>query len=130
MSTYSLPRLLGGGGFSSNHKINIKFGTLRFSKSFRERQKQRSKSVARVEGLYDSRKQQKDLYSMLPIPTVNNGRGTVRRNQFRGVRKEEMDRQANMIMHSMTVGNGFFPYEQMYFYNCCRAAFSTLLQGQ
>lgn len=106
MSTYSLPRLIGGGGFSTNHKINLKFGTLRFSKSFRERQT-RSKSVARVEGLYDSRKKPNDLYSMLPIPTVNR-RGTLHRNQFRGVRKEEMDRQASLLMHSMTVGNGFF----------------------
>lgn len=106
MSTFSLPRLLGGGGMSANHKINFKFGTLRLSKSFREREK-RSKSVARTEGLYDTRKEPNDLYNMLPIPTVNR-----HRNQFRGARMEEMDRQASLLIHSMTVGNSLITYDR------------------
>lgn len=106
MSTYSLPRLLGGGGMSANNKINFKFGTLRLSKSFRDREK-RSKSVARTEGIYDSRKRPNDLYHMLPIPAVNR-----HRNRFRGARKEEMDQQANLLIHSMTVGNSLFIYHQ------------------
>lgn len=104
MSTYSLPRLLGGGGISANHKINLKFGTLRLSKSFREREK-RSKSVARAEGLYDTGKRPNDLYHMLPLPTVNR-----HRNRFRGARREELDRQASLVIHSMTVGNSLIIY--------------------
>lgn len=105
MSSYSLPRLLGGGGLSGNHKFNMKFGSIRLSKSFREK---RSKSIARTDDIYARSKcpTSSDLYNMLPIPVINRC-GTLHKNQFRGVKKDVMEKQASLIVHSMTVGKLF-----------------------
>lgn len=78
MSTYSLPRLINGGGLSNNVKHNMKYGTLPLS----------VKAVA--------------------PPRMNrrsslNRNGSIKHNQFRGIRKDLLEKQTNLIIHSMTV---------------------------
>ena len=108
MSTYSLPRTLNG---SPNTGLaRMRFGSLnKFSLSFRHRR-------GKNESKYGSLKQEEllhhsVLYSILPVPVMTKS-GTLSKNQFRGVKKEQLDKQADIILHSMTV-NGkefmFFP---------------------
>lgn len=85
MSTYSLSRLINGGGLSNNVKHNFKYGNC-------------------------------DKSSTLPLsiktavapPRMNrrsslNRNGSIKHNQFRGIKKDLLERQTNMIIHSMTV---------------------------
>lgn len=81
MSTFSLPRLINGGGLSRNKVVNSKFASLN--------NRQRP-----VSANYD------DQFSKrMPL----NRHGSIARNQFRGIRKEYLDTQTNLIIHSMTV---------------------------
>uniref|UniRef100_A0A182QWZ4 Munc13-4 n=1 Tax=Anopheles farauti TaxID=69004 RepID=A0A182QWZ4_9DIPT len=116
MSTYSLPRLLNGGGLSGNKKFNIKFGTLRLTKSFR--------SLDRREKPTTVQRQPERDYGSTPRRASENPYGTstgassrpgrLPYHPFRGVRKEEIDQQASLIVHSMTIEE---LYEEILFEN-------------
>ncbi|XP_049534834.1 protein unc-13 homolog 4B-like isoform X3 [Anopheles darlingi] len=120
MSTYSLPRLIGGGGLSGNKKFNLKFGGLRLSKSFRSLDRRekvvpsRSASVVHRDSTSLAPGTRRPSESReLPNGTVQAGpSGNVHRlgripyhpyHPFRGVRKEELEHQASQIVHSMTI---------------------------
>lgn len=50
-----------------------------------------------------------DLNNNRPVPMLRqkhllNRRGSIRHNQFKGVRKELIEKQASQIIHTMTVG--------------------------
>lgn len=84
MSTYSLPRLLNGCGLSNNHTINRKYASLnRFKHS--------------TETLGPNLNRTNSLNKNYPL----------HRNQFRGVKKELLEREANILLHSMTVLDDF-----------------------
>ncbi|XP_040158264.1 protein unc-13 homolog 4B isoform X3 [Anopheles arabiensis] len=114
MSTYSLPRLLHGGGLSGNKKFNIKFGTLRLTKSFRSLDRREKPAV--------QRQQERDYGSTIARRASENPYGTTTANRpgrlpyhpFRGVRKEEIEQQASLIVHSMTIEE---LYEEILFEN-------------
>jgi BAI1-associated protein 3 len=80
MSTFSLPHLIKGGGLSRNHLAHNKHNTLTLA--------DRTNSQANFNGL-----KRRSLTR----------RGSLHRNQFRGVRKSELDQEASLIIHSMTV---------------------------
>lgn len=97
MSSLSLNRLSNGGGQSSNKKFNWKFGK---SSTLPIKVKQiTSLSVVDVNN-----------NGAAPIPIMRrnrqilNRRGSLYHNQFKGVKKELIERQAHMIVHTMTVG--------------------------
>lgn len=95
MSTYSLPHLVnGGGGLSGNRVVNQKYASLnRYSAG----------STPRLATVGRSR----DAASMLRSrrQTLNRD-GSISRNQFRGIKKQMLDSQTDMILHSMTVRGG------------------------
>lgn len=78
MSTYSLPRLINGGGLTNNVKANVKYGTLPLS----------------VRAVAPPRMNRRSSL---------NRNGSIKHNQFRGIKKDLLERQTNMIIHSMTV---------------------------
>lgn len=81
MSTFSLPRLINGGGLSKNKVVNSKFASLN----------NRPRPVSEQYG--DQFMKRKPL----------NRNGSIVRNQFRGIRKDYLDTQTKLIIHSMTV---------------------------
>lgn len=90
MSTNSLNRLLSGGGLSPNQKVNSKYATM-----WRLPQ-DRAYSITDGNNNCSSR--------LSFISTVNQLRRHQRFvNRFRGVKKEELDLQASIIICSMTV---------------------------
>lgn len=93
MSSLSLNRLCNGGGQSKNKSFNWKFGKSLTLPSKKHVMKTRS-SI--------------DLNNNAPIPMtrqkVLNRRGSLHHNQFKGVKKELMERHASLIIHTMTVG--------------------------
>jgi hypothetical protein len=91
MSTLSLTRLCNGGGSSHNKNYNLKYGSLPTRKHVPK--------VASVDI---------DMNNNAPQPTMRkrhilNKRGSLYHNQFKGVRKELIEKHANMIIHTMTV---------------------------
>lgn len=86
MSSLSLNRLCNG---QSNKKgFNFKFSTL-----------PRKKHVPKIPSI--------DLNNNAPVPMVRqkllNRRGSLHHNQFKGVRKELIEKHARQIIHTMTV---------------------------
>jgi BAI1-associated protein 3 len=79
MSTFSLPQLIKGGGLSKNHLMNRKHGTM-----------------TRIDQVSHNNFNGIKRRSMTR-------RGSLHRNQFRGVHKAELEREAGLIIHSMTV---------------------------
>uniref|UniRef100_A0A182J7R8 Munc13-4 n=1 Tax=Anopheles atroparvus TaxID=41427 RepID=A0A182J7R8_ANOAO len=112
MSTYSLPRLIKGGGLSGNKKFNLKFGTLRLTKSFRSLDRREKPAVRR--------NSERDASSVGAVrrpseSPYNGGRaGRLPYHPFRGVRKEEIEQQASKIVHLMTIEE---LYEEILFEN-------------
>lgn len=80
----TLPKLINGGGYSSNPTINQKYMSLN-SRLFMSPNK------------FD--------YEILKRKQPLNRNGTIPKNQFRGIRKDVIEKQATIICHSMTVGN-------------------------
>ncbi|KFB34815.1 AGAP003164-PA-like protein [Anopheles sinensis] len=109
--TYSLPRLLNGGGLSGNKKFNLKFGTLRLTKSFRSldrREKPITRRHSEREGSSAGavRRASENPYSVGGSGASASGTirpGRLPYHPFRGVRKEEIEQQASKIVHSMTI---------------------------
>jgi hypothetical protein len=97
MSTYSLPRTVNGQKHTG--LASMRFGSLsRFSNSFRlSRGRSESKTLKPHEILHHS-----VIYDIIPVPVMTK-HGSLSRNQFRGVKKEQIDKQADIILHSMTV---------------------------
>lgn len=97
MSTHSLNRLLSGGGLSANQKINSKYATM-----------WRLPQDRVVSGVSD-RNNNNNSHRLSFTSTVNELRRHQRFvNRFRGVKKEELDLQASIIICSMTVCNCSF----------------------
>lgn len=86
MSTFSLPRLINGGGLSKNNVVNSKFASLN----------NRPRPVS--ENFSDQFMKRKPL----------NRNGSIVKNQFRGIRKDYLDTQTKLIIHSMTVSFIYF----------------------
>uniref|UniRef100_A0A182ME77 Uncharacterized protein n=1 Tax=Anopheles culicifacies TaxID=139723 RepID=A0A182ME77_9DIPT len=104
MSTYSLPKLLNGGGLSGNKKFNIKFGTLRLTKSFRSLDRREKPTVPRPqERDYGTTTRRASENPYGTTSGTANRPGRLPYHPFRGIRKEEIEHQASMIVHSMTV---------------------------
>lgn len=89
MSTYSLPRFINGGGPSNNIKPNLKYGTLPLS-------------VRAVAPLRTNRR------------SSLNRNGSIKHNQFRGIKKDLLEKQTNMIIHSMTVRITLLGFEYIF----------------
>lgn len=90
MSALSLKNLCNGGGLSGNKFFNIKFN--RKSSTLPT-----MKHVPKI-----------DVNNNAPIPTIRkrhllNRRGSLHHNQFKGVKKELIEKSANLIIHTMTV---------------------------
>lgn len=96
MSTISLSRLCNGGESSSNKNFDHKFNTL-----------PTKKHVPKLSTPVDI-----DINNNAPQPAVRrkllNRRGSLHHNQFKGVRKELIEKHASMIVHTMTVCGDFF----------------------
>lgn len=88
MSSLSLNGLCNGVGQSNNKKINLKFSTL-----------PTKNHVPRVKSM--------DFNNNAPVPRVRqkllNRRGSLHHNQFKGVKKELIEKHASQIVHTMTV---------------------------
>lgn len=93
MSSLSLNRLCNGGGASKSKSFNWKFGRSSTLPS--------KKHVPKIIPI--------DLNNNAPpVPMARrkilNRRGSLHHNQFKGVKKELMEKHANQIIHTMTVG--------------------------
>lgn len=87
MSTYSLPRLLNGGGLSKNNVVNNKYASLnRYPNG----------------GIKGSAISVDQNYPIPKRRTLNRN-GSIVRNQFRGIKKQILESQTNLLIHSMTV---------------------------
>ena len=90
MSSLSLNRLYNGKGRNENKSFNLKFSTLPTRKYIPKIQKAET-----------------DLNNNAPVPMVRrkllNRRGSLCHNQFKGVKKELLQRHASQIVHTMTV---------------------------
>lgn len=92
MSTYSLPRLLNGSGSSSNQMINTKYCTLNG---------RGSQSPSKHEQLQrQQRLNEKEFNERRKAITR---RGSIAHYQFRGIKREHLERQTTQIVHSLTV---------------------------
>lgn len=93
MSSLSLNRLCNGGGQSKNKNLNSKFGKSSTLPS--------KKHVPKVKPI--------DLNNNAPVPMprILNRRGSLHHNQFKGVKKELIEKNASQIVHTMTVGKSF-----------------------
>lgn len=92
MSSLSLNRLCNGGGESGSKRFNFKFGKSSTLPS--------KKHVPKIQPI--------DINNNAPpVPVARrkilNRRGSLHHNQFKGVRKELIERHANLIVHTMTV---------------------------
>lgn len=92
MSTFSLPRLINGGGLSKNKVVNSKFASLN------NRQRPVSANYS------DQFMKRKPL----------NRNGSIVKNQFRGIRKDYLDTQTKLIIHSMTVSFIYFFFRYIF----------------
>lgn len=95
MSALSLNRLCNGGGSSKNNFFNIKFG--RNSSTLPTK-----RHVPKI-----------DINNNDPQPAIRrrhllNRRGSLHHNQFKGVKKELIEKHASLIVHTMTVKRIFF----------------------
>lgn len=93
MSTFSLPRLINGGGYSHNRTINYKYATINGRGS--------APSTAQLNG----RRQPLTKFEsdLLQRRKAINRNGSIARNQFRGIKTEHLEKQTTHIIHSMTV---------------------------
>lgn len=107
MSTFSLPRLLNGGGFSKNNVVNHKYASLnRYPAS----QSQASTPLPTIisngasnggAGSVTASNSKVDILAA-KRRTLNRN-GSIVRNQFRGIKKQMLESQTNLLLHSMTV---------------------------
>lgn len=102
MSTHSLNRLLSGGGLSPNQKINSKYATMW--------------RLPQDRVVSSDRNNNNNSHRLSFTSTVNELRRHQRFvNRFRGVKKEELDLQASIIICSMTVCNCSFKVRYLRF---------------
>lgn len=91
MSALSLNRLCNGGGSSNNKFFNFKFSSRKSSTL------PTMKHVPKI-----------DINNNNPQPAIRkrhllNRRGSLHHNQFKGVKKELIEKSASLIIHTMTV---------------------------
>lgn len=96
MSSLSLNRLCNGGGKDKNKRNSWNFG--------------RSSTLPLKKQVPKTQSIDLDLNNNRPVPMMRqkhllNRRGSLFRNQFKGVRKELIEKQASQIIHTMTVGS-------------------------
>lgn len=107
MSTFSLPRLLNGGGLSKSSTINSKFFSLnRFKKSppcTGVNRRPVSPTPASSSGSIRSNEERPCNGDVPSKRQTINRNGSIVKNQFRGIKKDYLESQTNLIVHSMTV---------------------------
>lgn len=115
MSSLSLPRLLNGGGSSNNKTFNWKFGSKKSATLPTKRQQLTTTTTTDINNNNNSNKNissnnvgETSNKFVPPIPTARrkqllNRRGSLHHNQFKGVKKEFIEKNAMLIMHTMTV---------------------------
>lgn len=93
MSTFSLPRLCNSSGLSNNRTVNSKFATLdsRGARSSGVHLDQKRQTLTRCENEMMERRKAIDR------------RGSINQYQFRGIKREHLERKTKQIIHSMTV---------------------------
>lgn len=94
MSALSLNRLCNGSGSSNNKFFNFKFGR---NSSTLPTMRHASKISSKI-----------DINNNDPQPALRkrhllNRRGSLYHNQFKGVKKDLIEKQASLIVHTMTV---------------------------
>lgn len=116
MSSLSLNRLCNGGGRSKNKNFNFKFGsssTLPHSKSCTKFSQEKISDI--------------NNNGNAPIPITRrkllNPRGSLYHNQFKGVKKELIEKHATLIVHTMTVSHILFFISDLYFHSSHRFSF-------
>lgn len=96
MSSLSLNRLCNGNVQNKNKNLNTKFSTL-----------PRKKPIPKIPETDLNNNTPRS--SVQPVqPKVLNRRGSLHHNQFKGVKKELIERNASQIIHTMTVRNRLF----------------------
>lgn len=117
MSSLSLPRLLNGGGSSNNRTFNWKFGSKKSATLPTKRQQLTTTTDINnnINNIHNSNNNisnnnvgETSNKFVPPIPTARrkqllNRRGSLHHNQFKGVKKEFIEKNAMLIMHTMTV---------------------------
>lgn len=110
MSSLSLPRLLNGGGNSNNRTFNWKFGSSKSATLPTKRQQLTTdiNNNSNINKISNNNVGGTGNKFVPPIPTARrkqllNRRGSLHHNQFKGVKKEFIEKNAMLIMHTMTV---------------------------
>lgn len=111
MSTFSLPRLLnGGGGASRNPVVNQKYGSLNRYASTSMAAGGKSNGSIRPALSTISFAEEDGAGAggsgFVPVAAKRktlNRNGSIARNQFRGIKKQMLETQTSMLIHSMTV---------------------------
>ena len=109
MSSLSLPRLLNGGGSSNNRTFNWKFGSKKSATLPTKRQQlTMTTDINNNNNISNNNIGETSNKFVPPIPTARrkqllNRRGSLHHNQFKGVKKEFIEKNAMLIMHTMTV---------------------------
>lgn len=109
MSTFSLPRLLNGGGLSKNNVVNHKYASLNRYPASRSQavtplptiNSNGTSDVGTGSGTATSSNNKVDILAA-KRRTLNRN-GSIVRNQFRGIKKQMLESQTNLLLHSMTV---------------------------
>jgi hypothetical protein len=96
MSAFSLNRLCNGGGSSCNSFLNLKF----------------HRNASTLPTKKHTPKIELDINNNAPQPAMRrrhllNRRGSLHHNQFKGVKKELIEKHASLIIHTMTVNLRF-----------------------
>lgn len=100
MSTYSLQNLCNSGGLSNNRTVNTKFATL-------DDRRPRKAAVQNEQGRQTLKRCENE---MLERRKAINRRGSITQNQFRGIKREHLERKTKQIIHSMTVCSAYLTH--------------------
>lgn len=94
MSTYSLPRLINGGGLSKNKVVNYKYASLN---------RYPTNGIGDSGPAINCNGNAMKTELLLSKRRTLNRNGSIVHNQFRGIKKQMLESQTNLIIHSMTV---------------------------
>lgn len=109
MSTFSLPHLLNGGGLSKNNVVNHKYSSLTRYPASRSQVStplptiisNGTSNVGTGSGTASNSNNKVDILTA-KRKTLNRN-GSIVRNHFRGIKKQMLESQTNLLLHSMTV---------------------------
>lgn len=107
MSTFSLPRLINGGGFSKNCVVNRKFASFKKKIGKNNCTNNDVKTVVEVGNSAGLNQVNGNCFDQNNTATMRrnpiNRQGSIMKHNFRGVKKQYLESQTNLIIHSMTV---------------------------